>query len=283
MEKIVIAGTGLDGMIGSRVQELLKNDFDFIHIPQLEMDITDSYSVDNKINSLEFDLFVHFAAFTNVDLCETEKELAWNVNVEGTRNVFNTLQKMGKKMIHISTDFVFDGTNPPYFEDSLPRPISNYGVTKYEAEKIVKDKAMIVRLAFPYRAQYDPKKDIVRSIISILENNKSITGVVNSTITPTFIDDIAFALKHLFNNHSYNTYNIVGSDSLTPYDMIMRICETFNLDQNLVSKITYDEFYKGKAPRPKNSIIKTKNNDFYLMKNFAQGLAEMKKQIEYGK
>jgi dTDP-4-dehydrorhamnose reductase len=282
MKKTIIVGTGLDGMIGSRVQELLKEDFDFIHIPQKEMDISNIDTVENKLKSLEFDLFVHFAAFTNVDLCETEKDLAWKVNVEGTKNVFETVKKMGKRMIHISTDFVFDGQNAPYFEDSTPNPISYYGKTKYEAEKIVKDKAMIVRLSFPYRANFKLKKDIVRNIIDLLNQHKSIKGVTDSMITLTFIDDIAYALKYLFNHYSYNIYNIVGVDSLTPYDMIIKICDVFNLDKSLVSKITYEEFYKGKAQRPKNSVIKTKNNDFYKMKTFDEGLAEMKKQIEYG-
>lgn len=280
MKKTTIAGTGLDGMIGSRVQELLNSDFDFIHIPQREMDISDVKAVENKLKTIDFDLFVHFAAFTNVDLCETEKELAWKVNVQGTKNVFETLQKMDKKMIHISTDFVFDGQNPPYFEDSIPNPISYYGQTKYEAEQIVKDKAMIVRLAFPYRSNFEPKKDIVRTILRILKSGKAMTGVTDSTITLTFIDDIAYALKYLFNNYSYSIYNIVGADSLTPHEMIMRICEVFDLDKSLVSKTTYEEFYKGKARRPKDSIIKTKNNNFYNMKSFEEGLAEVKKQIE---
>lgn len=283
MKKTIIAGTGLDGMIGSRVQELLNPDFDFIHIPQKEMDISDIKAVENKLKAIDFDLFAHFAAFTNVDLCETEKELAWKVNAQGTKNVFETLQKMDKKMIHISTDFVFDGQNPPFFEDSTPNPISYYGQTKYEAEQIVKDRAMIVRLAFPYRANFEPKKDIVRTILGILKDGKTMTGVTDSTITLTFIDDIAYALKHLFENFSYNIYNIVGADSLSPYEMIMKTCEVFNLDKNLVSKTTYEEFYKGKALRPKNSIIKTNNNDFYKMKTFSEGLAEMKNQIEYSK
>lgn len=278
--KKIIAGTGLDGMIGSRVQELLHHEFDFIHIPQSEMNITDRSQVENKIQSLNFDTFIHFAAFTNVDACETEKELAQKINVEGTRNVFETLQKMGKPLIHISTDFVFDGDHPPYFEDSKANPISNYGKTKYEAEEIVKDRAMIVRLAFPYRAHYDIKKDIVRTFISLLQNGTKITGVTDSIITLTFIDDIAHALKHLINNFKIETYHIVGADSISPYDAIMLICEKFSLNKDLVSKITYDEFYKGKAARPRNSIIETKNNDFYQMKTLSEGLDELKKQIE---
>ncbi len=279
MKKTIIAGTGLSGMIGSRIQELLKNDFEFINISQKEVDITNKKQVDEKISQIDFDLFIHLAALTNVDLCETEKELAWKINVEGTKNIFNALENRNKRMIYVSTDFVFDGIDFPFFEDSKPNPISYYGLTKYEGEKIIKDKAMIVRPSFPYRAIFSQKKDIVRNIISLLKENKTISGVVDSTITLTFIDDFVLALKHLFTNYNNDIYHIVGNDSLTPYDMIMEICDVFNLNKNLVSKTTYDDFYKGKAQRPKHSIIKTKNNNFYKMKTFSEGLKEIKKQL----
>lgn len=277
-KKMIVAATGLDGLVGSRVKELLGDKIQLIPLPKETIDITKKDSVKQALRSIDFDIFLHLAAYTNVDLAEKEKELAWNINVAGTKNVFEVVSSREKKMIYISTDFVFDGENAPFTEDSPPHPISYYGMTKYEGEKIVKDHAMIVRLSYPYRAHYEPKKDIVRSILAVLKDKKQIQGVVDQIITFTFIDDIAHALHHLFFNYTPEVYHVVGKDSLSAYDAIMTIAEVFGLDTSLVSKTTYDEFYKKKAKRPKKGIVKSKKNVFYPMKSLREGLMEIKKQ-----
>lgn len=275
---IKIALTGSTGLIGSRIVELLKEKFEFIPILQNEVDITDKISVQNKINLIEFDVFLHLAAFTNVDTAETQKELAYSVNVLGTKNVYDSVTDKNKKFIYISTDFVFDGTKPPYYENSISNPLSYYAQTKLKGEKIMLNKAMIVRLAYPYRAIFEPKKDFVRAIITALKDQKTIQMITDSTITPTFVDDIAYSFEYLFNNYSPETFHIVGSDSLSPYDAGLKIAKIFNLDQSLVVPITYNEYYKNKAKRPQFSEIKSKNNIFYKMKTFEEGLTEVVKQ-----
>ncbi|PIP62554.1 dTDP-4-rhamnose reductase, partial [Candidatus Roizmanbacteria bacterium CG22_combo_CG10-13_8_21_14_all_35_9] len=100
--------------------ELLNNYFNFIPLPQAKMDITDVQNVQNVLKEIEFDIFLHLAAYTNVAGAETNKELCFKVNVDGTKNVFDVIQSKGKKFIYISTDFVFDGKQPPYYEDSVP-------------------------------------------------------------------------------------------------------------------------------------------------------------------
>lgn len=280
MEKLKIAATGLDGLVGSRIHELLDNDFEFISIKRDQMDITNEKHVDEIIAKINFDIFLHLAAYTNADLAEIERETAWTLNVKGTQNVYKAVKKQNKKFIYISTDHVFDGVNPPFFEDSPTNPLNYYGMTKHEGEKIVSPHAMIVRISYPYRANFAQKKDFVRSIIELLKQKKSIKGVVDQYITPTFIDDIAYAFKYLFENFASGTYHIVGRESLSAYEAIIDICDVFSLDKNLVSQITHDDFYKGKAVRPKNDIIKSKKNNFYTMKTFVEGLVEMKKQLD---
>ncbi len=270
-----IAITGSTGLVGSRLINLLKTEFKFIPLGREVVDITQKNQVWQKINQIDFDLFLHLAAYTNVDGAEKEKSLAWKINVEGTKNVFEVSLHKKKKFIYVSTDFVFDGNNPPYFEGSLPRPISYYGLTKYEGEKIVKDKAMIVRIAYPYRASFEPKKDFVRTIKFLLEQKKPVFMVKDSLITPTFIDDIVFALKHLFKNYSCKVFHLVGSESLSPCDCGKLISKAFNLDGSLVQPTTYSLYFKNKAKRPRYSVIKTKNNEFYKMKSFEQGLKEL--------
>lgn len=278
-KKIRVAGTGLDGLIGSRVIELLANDIDFEPIPQTVMDITDEKKTTSVIQSVNFDIFLHMAAYTQVDRAENEKDIAWKINVEGTNNVWNAVAEKKKPFIYISTDFVFDGIAHPFYEDSIPHPISYYGLTKYEGEKIVKDKAMIIRLSYPYRGQFENKTDIVRSILNLLKQHKPIKGIIDQILTLSFIDDIVYAFKHLFSHYSPEIFHIVGADSVSACETIDAIGRVFQLDTSHVIKITYDEFYMGKAKRPKKGIIKSEKNTFYRMKSFEEGLKEIKKQL----
>lgn len=280
-KKIRIAATGLDGLVGSRVNELLEKDFDFIPLSQTQMDISKKDQVNAMLKQTPFDMFLHLAAYTNVDGAEREKQTVWDINVTGTTNVFEAVTSQNKPFIYISTDFVFDGRMPPFFEDSTPNPISYYGQTKYEGEKIVQDKAMIVRLSYPYRTHFENKTDIVRSIINALKEKKHLKGVIDQIMTFTFIDDIVYALKHLFKHFAPEIFHIVGGDNLTAYDAILAICDIFGFDKSLVGKTTYQAFYHNKTQRPKKGIIKSKKNNFYQMKTFEEGLKIMKKQLYF--
>ena len=271
-----IALTGADGLVGSRIVELLNNYFNFIPLPQAKMDITDVQNVQNVLKEIEFDIFLHLAAYTNVAGAETNKELCFKVNVDGTKNVFDVIQSKGKKFIYISTDFVFDGKQPPYYEDSVPNPIAVYAASKYEGEKIVKDQAMIVRIAYPYRAVFETKKDFFRTFKLFLEQKKSLRMITDSLMTPTFIDDIAFGLKQLFQNYSPEIFHLVGANSLSPYDACQTIAQQFKLDQSLIGKTSYEEYVKDKASLPKLVDIRSKKNNFWKMKTFSEGLNEIK-------
>ena len=273
-----IAITGSTGLVGSRIQELLYHDFIFLPLLQSKIDITDQKSVEDFCAQNDFDLMLHLAAYTPVDQAEKDKDLATKINKIGTQNLFNAVYKKKKKFVYISTDFVFDGEHPPYYEDSKPNPKGVYGKTKYEGEKIVGSDGMIVRISYPYRAEFEKKEDLVRSIQSYLEEGKALRMIGDTQITPTFIDDIAFALKHLLTNYSPEIYHIVGSQSLSPYEVGLKISDVYGLDKTLIKKTTYDEFYKDNDIRPKQSVIKSRKNTFWEMKSFDEGLKELKKQ-----
>ena len=267
-----IALTGASGLVGSRIVELLNKYFTFLSIPQNEMDITNKDNVEKKIKNTDFDIFLHLAGYTNVDGAENEKEMALKINRDGTKNVFDAVHQKGKKFIYISTDFVFDGKNPPYFEDSKPHPISSYGISKYEGEKVLSKDAMIVRISYPYRKSFESKNDFVRTIRLLLEQQKSLSMVTDSLMTPTLIDDIAYALKYLFMNFSGGVYHINGADSLSPYDVGKLIAKTYGLDQNVITPTTYEKYFQGKAFRSQYSDMKSKKNNFYKMRSFEEGL-----------
>lgn len=281
---IKIALTGGSGLVGSRIIEILNSDenFDVYPISRKEMDITDRENVFNTLSDLKFDVFIHLAAYTNVDRSEIEKEKARKINVEGTRNVFDAVRSVNKNFIYISTDFVFDGKKKtPFFEDSRPNPISYYGLTKYEGEKIVNGNGIIIRISYPYRTKFNNKKDIVRKIKSLLEQGKELSMVTDSLIVPTFIDDIGYALKNLLSkNLSSKIFHLVGTQALSPYELGKIIAKTFGLDESLIKPTTYKEYSRGRAKRPQFSDIRSRNNNFYKMRGFEEVLSKFKNDFE---
>lgn len=267
-----IAITGPNGLIGAKVIELLKNDFHFLPLTHDKLDITDSNAVRQTLNDLDFDLLLHLAAYTNVDKAETERDIARKINVIGTKNLLDAIIRHGKKMIYVSTDFVFDGKNPPFDENSKPNPVGYYGKSKYDGELVLGEKAMIVRITYPYGNSRSPKKDFVQKIRSFLEADKSLSMVTDSLMTPTYIDDIAYSLKYLMKNFSPETYHVIGSQSYSPFEVGTMIAEHFKLPKELIQPTTFAEFSKGKSPRPQFAETKSIKNTFHEMKSFGEGL-----------
>lgn len=271
--------TGGNGLIGSRIQELLQDEYTFLAPSSSELDITNTESVEKYIASHSFDYCIHAAAYTNVDGAEQDKSTAFLMNEQGTRTIFTAVQNTGKPFILLSTDFVFNGKNPPFDETSIANPISVYGSSKYAAEQVVAGQALILRIAYPYRAAFEKKKDFVRTLKSLLEEGRELQLITDSTFTPTFIDDIALAIKAILPNYQPGVIHLTGSQSLSVYEAGLLIAQTFNLDAGLVHKTTYEQFFKGKAPRPQYSEIISIKNTFYKMSSFQEGLLKVKDQL----
>lgn len=287
-----ILGTGLDGLVGSRIVELLRDKYEFENLSiSTGVDITDRAVVLERIKNSEAQIVLHLAAKTNVDGCELDKLLgekggAWKINVEGTRNVADACSNSNKKIIYISTDFIFDGENPPdggYSEKDRANPVNWYAQTKYEGEKIIQNlitQWLIIRIAYPYRATFE-RLDFMRAILKRLQGGLPVAAIEDNIFTPTFIDDIVFAIDALVKNDSSGIFHVVGSQSLTPYDAALLIAEIFGLEQKLVSKTTGKEFFKDRAQRPFQSLIKNdKITELGVrMKTLEEGLREIKRQI----
>jgi len=195
-----VIGTGLSGLIGSRIVELLSDKYAFSDLSlEAGVDITNSVQIEEKIRNSEAEVVLHLAAFTDVDAASKQdgdkSGSCYKVNVLGTQNVVSACRTSGKYLIHVSTDFVFDGKKKePYTEEDKPNPIEWYGKTKFWAEEEVRKGGInyaIVRPAFPFRVEFKAKKDLVRQIIKGLEENSLPPMFVDQIITPTFIDDIA--------------------------------------------------------------------------------------------
>jgi len=284
-----ILGTGLDGLVGSRIVELLKDKHEFENLSiSTGVDITDRDVILEKIKTSDAQIVLHLAAKTNVDGCEKDKALgedgeAWKINVGGTKNIADACSQTNKKLIYISTDFVFDGTKEVYSEEDIPNPINWYAKTKYEGEKVVQASKIpwiIVRIAYPYRAVFE-RLDFARAILRRLQEGFPIAAIKNHIFTPTYIDDIASAFDMLISKNSQGVFHVVGNQSLTPYDAALLVAKTFDFDQNLISKTTREEFFKDRARRPFQ--LRLKNDKItklsVRMRTFEQGLREIKSQI----
>lgn len=284
-EKLEIFGTGITGLVGSRIVELLSDKYKF-HNLSLEtgVDITLPETLEIITKAASRAVVLHLAAKADVDGCEKDKPLgengdAWRINVLGTRNVVRACQQRGLPIIYISTDFVFNGENGPYSEEDQPSPINWYGQTKYEGEKIVGNSGLpftIVRIAYPYRAKFEIKKDFARTIIAKLREGE-ISAVTDHVMTPTFIDDIAWAIDKLIETQNEGIFHVVGSQFITPYEAAVLIAKKLGLAVSRVKKTTRSEYFKGGAPRPFS--LSLKNDKIQKlgvkMKTFQEGLEEI--------
>lgn len=289
--KKTIIGTGLSGMIGSRFIELYQDSFNFVNLDlATNTDITNQDQVKKALSNQESTTVIHMAAFTNVSQAYQETDdqdgLVYRVNVTGTKNIANACKEFGHYLIHISTDFVFDGQkDEPYTETDTPNPIEWYGKTKYKAEQEVISSGVthsIVRTAFPFRSKYEPKLDLVRNMIEKLKTNSLYPMFSDQIITPTFADDLCLVLKEFITNKPKGIYHAVGSTSISPFKLAQKVSQAFNLTAD-IKEGSFKEFMK-KDPRPRQQYLKISNQKLekelgITMKTIDQALETLKTQL----
>ncbi len=293
MEKTHIIGTGLSGLVGSRITELLGLSYTFEDLSRKTgTDITDKESVLKKIQDSDAPVVLHLAAKTDVDGSEKEKDLgqeseAWKINVLGTQNVVDACKQTGKKIIFVSTDMVFSGDKKlgeKYSEEDAPSPANFYATTKYEAEKVVLQSgipSVLLRIAYPYRANFE-KKEYVRIFISLLSQGKPIKAVSDHYFTPTFIDDIAIVLNTIVQKNILGIFHCVGDESVSPFLVAKSVAKEFGFNEDLITETTRSEFFVDRAIRGFNLSLendKIKKIGVHLHA-FSEGLKEIKSQMQ---
>lgn len=285
-----ILGTGLSGLVGSRVMELMSlwgYTFDNLSL-ETGVDITQKASVEKYFTHSDAPWVFHMAAYTDVQGAEKERLLgqasaAWKVNVAATENIVENCQKTGKRILYIDTDYAFDGKKLEYTEDDTPNPLGWYAKTKYEGAKRVLamgEKGLVIRIANPYRAHPVGKKDFVHKMLERLMSGQKITAPADQLFAPTFIDDIAYALQVLLQKNSYGIYHVVGSDPLSPYNAALVISDIFGCDKTLIDSTKFADMFRDRAPAPQWAALK---NDKISklgvrMSTFKDGVLEVKKQ-----
>jgi len=271
MTKIKLAVVGSLSMVGSRFCEQASGDFDLTKGDLLDdpaIDITKKESVD-KFFKKDFEWTILFSAFTDVDGSEKQRDdkngSCWQINVEGVRNIVNACRAYQKKLIFISTDFVFDGTGGSYSEDDPTDPnltkVSWYGITKIEAEKIITtglSDYLILRIAYPYRSRFEGKDDLAKKTLRLYFADRLYPMFTDQVISPTFIDDIAPALYLLITSNQRGIFHIASPIVTTQYEFAKELISVFGGTPAKIKKGLVTEFLKGenRIPRPIDSTLK---------------------------
>lgn len=251
--KIVI--TGAKGQLGTELINQLKNveGVDVIPTDREDLNIIDINSVDEFLLNSKPDVVINCAAHTAVDLCETDVENAYKINAVGPRNLAIVCEKIGAKLVQVSTDYVFDGNgNRPYREDDITCPNSIYGTSKLMGENFVREfcsKYFIVRTAW----LYGEGNNFVRTMLKLAETNKELNVVNDQFGSPTSTTDLAKAIIDLMTTEHYGVYHGTCEGQCSWYDFAKKIFEIKNIDIK-VNPVTSEEF-KRPAPRPAYSVL----------------------------
>jgi dTDP-4-dehydrorhamnose reductase len=254
--KVLICGKS--GQLGSDCVQTLGQIFEVIAPDEKEFDITNKEAVESVTLRVSPDAIVNCAAYTMVDACETERELAWNVNVKGPENLARAADKCGAGIIHISSDYVFDGKKrppEPYTEGDETGPISYYGITKLESELAVRkmtDKHVIIRTAWVYGIN---GRNFLKTMLRLSVNNpeKELKVVNDQYGSPTWSYRLAQQIGRLIEVNAMGTYHASSEGYCTWYELAKYFLGKMDVKHNLIPCST-DE-YPTPAVRPKNSIL----------------------------
>ena len=224
------------------------------------LDITDRQKVMETVNLHRPDAVIHLAAFTDVDGCEDDPETAVKVNVEGTHNISEASERVGARLIYMSTDYVFDGTSGPYDEEDEPSPVNHYGTTKLEAEHVVRkimDDYVILRINVPYGLKRDNvQHNFVSWILEQLRSGKNIRIVSDQFINPTPLWTLPGIFFKLADSNHQGVLHYGGTEVLSRLEIARMTAEEFGCDTGLIDEVSTSEI-GFRAARPLKSGLKT--------------------------
>jgi dTDP-4-dehydrorhamnose reductase len=262
--------TGASGLYGSKLAELTtarnyavysgySRDQTAFGVPT-HFDVSDKSRVEEVFRKVNPDVVVHAAALTDVDKCEISRELAWKINVEGTRNISESVKASHAFLVYISTDYVFNGETGQYKETDRTDPINYYGLTKLKAEELVKDlvdEYCVARASVIYgSAPAAGKVNFALWVLSKLERNEQVKIVTDQWNSPTLNTNMAEMTLEIIERKLTGTFHLSGATRINRYDFAKKIAENFNLSQNLINPTTSAEF-SWAAKRPRDSSLDT--------------------------
>jgi len=267
--------TGANGQLGQElVQQLTKHDVELFAYTKSELDICNLNAVINVVQEIQPHVIINAAAYTKVDLAETNKELAFQVNAYGQRNLTVAAEKVGAKICYVSTDYVFDGNaTEPYEEYALVNPIGVYGKSKYAGEQLTQSlstKFFIVRTAWVY-GEYGP--NFVKTMLRLASERDEL-GVVSDQIgSPTYTVDLAAFILQLVQTEQYGIYHCTNSGTCSWSEFAQAIFEESGIEIK-VNPLTTDQ-YPTPAKRPAYSVLSHQAltvNGFGPIRHWREGL-----------
>ncbi len=299
MKKVLI--TGSNGLLGQKLVHLLTNDPNYYTIATSRgenriagifqnfeyhpLDITDRQQVLDVVARTQPEYIINTAAMTNVDQCESEREACWRMNVDSVKYLVEASAQHDVFLLHLSTDFIFDGADGPYDEEALARPVSYYGESKLAAEQIITRSTIrwaIARTVLVYGIAQDmSRSNIVLWVKSSLEQGKQINVVSDQWRTPTLAEDLARGCELIVRNKAQGIFNISGKEMLTPYDMAIKTADFFGLDKSLINETDSTKFTQPAKRPPKTGFIITKAQTelYYRPHSFEEGIRLMVSQL----
>ncbi len=289
MERMIVTGTS--GLLGSKIAERAEERFSVcrthlthpVFSDSIKMNVTNEDEVQQVFSKVKPDIVVHTAAVTNVDKCEVNKNHASKVNAEGTGILAEACNKIGARIIYISTDYVFDGKKGLYTEDDEPNPINHYGLTKLTGERYVTDICepfAILRTSVLY-GLHSEKSNFAKWVIKSLTRGKPIDVVEDHYNSPTLADNLADVILEIVDKRLEGVYHTAGSKRISRYGFALKIAENFDLDESLIKPIKMRELKAWTAKRPKDSSLcvdKVKKKINKELLGVTQGLKEMNKK-----
>ena len=299
MKKVLI--TGANGLLGQKLVSLLGSNQSCVllatargearfsvpeNINYSTLDITDSQDCFTLVNEFSPDAIIHAAAMTQVDACETERDLCDAINIEGTRNLIHAIGNRSIHFVHLSTDFIYQGDEEEYFEDSRVKPLSYYGASKWKSEQLFE------KVTFPYSILrtvlvYGVLEDLSRSNIVLwakgaLEKNQSINVVDDQYRCPTLVEDLALACWQVVDENARGVFHVSGKEFLSILDLVYKIADFWNLDKRLIIPIKTTSLNQA-ATRPAKTnlnISKAIKQFNYQPKSFSEGLTLVDEQLQ---
>ncbi|MBC7913590.1 MAG: SDR family oxidoreductase [Pyrinomonadaceae bacterium] len=299
MKRILV--TGSNGLLGQKLTDALIIDpeMDLIatsigpdrypgsgNYIYSELDVCDAGNVKEVLEKFRPDVILHTAAMTNVDICENEKEKCWTLNVEAVKNLIRTCELLDIHLIYLSTDFVFDGESGPYTEEDEPHPLSYYGQTKLEAEKLVqaaKCSSTVLRTIIVYGIVNDmSRSNIVLWAKSALEKGDPINAVNDQWRMPTLAEDLADCCILAAKQKATGIFNASGKDMMSIIELVEQVAEHWHLNKSLINPISSDSLNQA-AKRPKRTgfvLTKSIQELGYNPHSFKEGLEIVENQLQ---
>lgn len=293
--------TGSNGLTGQKITErvLATKDFNLIATSRgenrfpvkegyvyAEMDILNPANVTEVVAKYKPDAIIHTAAMTNVDTCESQKELAHELNVAAVETLIQVCKQFDVQLIHLSTDFIFDGANGPYDEVAPACPLSYYGQTKLEAENAIiaaGGKWAILRTIIVYGIVSDmSRSNIVLWAKGALEKGEPINVVNDQWRMPTLAEDLADCCLLAVSKNAQGVYNASGKDMMSISELVGKVADYWNLDKSLIKEISAATLNQS-AKRPVRTgfiLDKTIRDLGYQPRSFQEGLAILDEQLK---